>query len=182
MTDILKNTMPEGIFMKSAYKHMSERWEDPSSMPGQKERVRAWRKESVVRRVEKPTNLPKARMLGYRAKQGFVIVRTRIRKGGRHRPKIRKGRRPRRIGRIYFTAKQSMQAISEKRVARKFPNTEVLNSYYVGEDGQNKYYEIILVDPHHPVIKADKKINWILGQRKRVFRGLTSAARKSRGL
>ncbi|MBI5060940.1 MAG: 50S ribosomal protein L15e [Candidatus Aenigmarchaeota archaeon] len=168
--------------MKSAYKYIEEKWKSPSEIAGHKERVRVWRKEDVVKRAERPTNLSKARVLGYKAKQGYILVRTRMGKGGRHRPKIRKGRRPRRIGRIYFTAGQSMQAIAEKRVARRFPNTEVLNSYYVGEDGQYKYFEIILVDPHHPVIKADPKINWICGQRRRAFRGLTSAAKKSRGL
>ena len=42
--------------------------------------------------------------------------------------------------------------------------------------------EVILVDKHHPVIKADKSINWITTQRRRAFRGLTSAGKKSRGL
>lgn len=97
------------------------------------------------------------------------------------RPKIWKGRKPSKAGR-FFTPLQSLQAIAEKRAARKYPNLELLNSYYVGEDGTQKFYEVILVDPHHPVIAADKKINWIAHQRKRVFRGLTSAARKSRGL
>jgi large subunit ribosomal protein L15e len=41
-----------------------------------------------------------------------------------------------------------------------------------------------MVDPAHPVIKADKDINWICGKahRRRVFRGLTSAGKKIRGL
>ena len=38
---------------------------------------------------------------------------------------------------------------------------EVLNSYYAGESGTHKFYEVILVDPHHTVIKKDKKISWI---------------------
>ena len=52
------------------------------------------------------------------------------------------------------------------------------------EDGKYYWYEIILVDPSHPVIKADKKINWICNrkQRSRAFRGKTSAGRKMRGL
>ncbi|HDI46335.1 MAG TPA: 50S ribosomal protein L15e, partial [Candidatus Methanomethylia archaeon] len=47
-----------------------------------------------------------------------------------------------------------------------------------------KWFEVILVDPHHPAIKSDKDINWICNpsQRGRVFRGLTPAGRKSRGL
>ena len=70
------------------------------------------------------------------------------------------------------------------RAARKYPNLEVLNSYYVGESGKYKWYEVILVDPHHPVIKSDPKINWICRpcNRGRAFRGLTSAGKKARGL
>jgi len=46
------------------------------------------------------------------------------------------------------------------------------------------FYEVILVDPARPEIKNDKTINWITksANSKRVFRGLTSAAKKSRGL
>jgi large subunit ribosomal protein L15e len=41
-----------------------------------------------------------------------------------------------------------------------------------------------LVDPEHPVIKNDHRINWVCNKthRDRVFRGLTAAGRKSRGL
>jgi large subunit ribosomal protein L15e len=60
---------------------------------------------------------------------------------------------------------------------------EVLNSYWVGEDGRSKYYEVILVDPHHPVIKSDPKINWICEppHKRRVYRGKTGAGKKGRG-
>ena len=54
-------------------------------------------------------------------------------------------------------------------------NLEVLNSYFAGEDGAKKYFEVIMVDKNHP------RVNVSLGRR-RVFRGLTAAARKSRGL
>ncbi|MEM2486836.1 MAG: 50S ribosomal protein L15e, partial [Candidatus Bathyarchaeia archaeon] len=65
-----------------------------------------------------------------------------------------------------------------------FPNLEVLNSYWVGEDGRYKWFEVIMVDPHHPAIRADKDINWICEKQHkgRVFRGLTSAGKKVRGL
>jgi large subunit ribosomal protein L15e len=47
-----------------------------------------------------------------------------------------------------------------------------------------KWFEVIMVDPHHPVIKSDPKIAWIAGKthKGRVFRGLTSAGKKGRGL
>ncbi len=147
-----------------------------------KEKTFAWRKSNVIERIEKPSKIHRARALGYKAKQGFVVARIRIKKGGHRREKIRKGRVPSKAGLIHFTAYQSKQAIAEKRVARKFPNLEVLNSYKIGDDGKHHYFEVILVDPNHPVIESDSKINWIARHKKRVFRGLTSAGRKSRGL
>jgi large subunit ribosomal protein L15e len=66
----------------------------------------------------------------------------------------------------------------------QIPNIEVLNSYWVGEDGRHKWFEIILVDRAHPVIKADKDINWITqkANRSRAMRSLTSAGKNVRGL
>jgi len=52
--------------------------------------------------------------------------------------------------------------------------------YPVGEDGQYKYFEIIMFDKNHAVIKSDKHFKPLLNQRRRVFRGLTSAGKKSR--
>jgi large subunit ribosomal protein L15e len=144
-------------------------------------RFKLWRRQPVVKRLVRPTRIDRARALGYRAKQGFVVVRTRIKKGSRRRPTIRKGRKPRSMG-LFFNPTERRQAIAERRVARDFPNLEVLNSYYVGEDGKYKFFEVIMVDKHHPVIKADKNINWIVNQRRRVFRGRTAASRKARDL
>jgi large subunit ribosomal protein L15e len=83
-----------------------------------------------------------------------------------------------------FKPAKSLKLIAEERAARKFPNLEVLNSYWVGEDGRSKWFEVIMVDPSHPVIKADKDINWICQKQhhRRVFRGLTSAGKKVRSL
>lgn len=140
-----------------------------------------WRRQDVIERIEHPTRLDRARALGWKAKQGFVLARIRIAKGGRVRPRPRKGRGPSKSGR-FFTPEASKQVIAERRAARAFPNLEVLNSYNSGEDGAYKYYEVIFIDPHHPSILADPKTSWIVRQRKRVFRGLTSAAKKSRGV
>jgi large subunit ribosomal protein L15e len=76
-----------------------------------------------------------------------------------------------------------MQLIAEERVAKKFPNFEVLNSYWVGEDGLYKWFEVILVSPDAPSIKKDKNLNWICDEahKSRVHRGLTSAGKKIRG-
>src|SRR2546426_204199 len=85
---------------------------------------------------------------------------------------------------VKITMAKSIQRIAEERTAKHYPNMEVLNSYWVGEDGTHKYYEVILVDPKHPAIRNDPKINWICNpaNRGRVFRGLTSAGKKGRGL
>lgn len=162
------------------YQYLRQAWKKPESI--YKDKARSWRQEEVVVRVEKPTRPDRARSLGYKAKQGFVVARVRIKKGGRRRKTIHKGRKPTKVGLRWYRPEKSKQSIAEGRVARRFPNLEVLNSYYVGEDGKYNYYEIILVDPNHPVIRADPKINWIVNQRRRAFRGLTSAAKKSRGL
>jgi large subunit ribosomal protein L15e len=79
---------------------------------------------------------------------------------------------------------KSLKLVAEERAARKFPNLRVLNSYWVWEDGRYKWYEMVMVDPYHPVIQSDENINWICESvhRGRVFRGLTSAGKKMRGL
>lgn len=175
----IENCNPSVIFMKSSYKHISGVWKRPAGLLRKK--TLAWRSQSVVARIERPTRLNRARALGWRPKQGFVLARIRIAKGGRMRPRLRKGRGPSKSGRR-FTPEASKQAIAERRAARAFPNLEVLNSYYAGEDGAYRYYEVIFVDPHHPAILADRRISWIANQRRRAFRGLTSAAKKSRGI
>lgn len=169
------------------YKYIARAWKRPEEgYVGEllKLRIPEWRKEGRVVRIDRPTRLDRARALGYKAKQGFVVVRVKVRRGGRRKERPRKGRKPSKMGVSKFTPKKSLQWIAEERAARKYPNLEVLNSYWVGEDGKYKYYEVILVDPHHPSIKNDREINWICsGKHKgRVFRGLTSAGRKSRGL
>jgi len=78
----------------------------------------------------------------------------------------------------------SYKWIAEQRVERKFRNLVVLNSYVIGKDGINYFYEVICVDPQKPEIKNDKKLNWVCDKvnQKRTMRGLTSAGKKSRGL
>jgi len=172
---------------KSAYHYIAELWKRPfDGVFGEvmKHRLIEWRKQPAVVRIEKPTRLDRARALGYKAKPGFIVVRVRVRKGGRRKPRPDSGRRPKRMGVYGFAPAKSLRLIAEERAARKYPNLEVLNSYYVGEDGQYKWFEVILVDPHHPAVCSDPDINWICEKqhRNRVFRGLTSAGKKMRGL
>ncbi len=173
--------------VKGMYHYIAELWKRPYD--GEmgllmKQRIIKWRRQPTVVRIEKPTRLDRARSLGYKAKQGFVVVRVRVRKGGLRKPRPNKGRRPKRMGIYGFAPAKSLRLIAEERAARKYPNLEVLNSYYVGEDGLYKWFEVILVDPHHPAICRDPDINWICEKqhRGRISRGLTSAGKKMRGL
>ena len=166
------------------YNHLRNLWKKPKQHFG-KEAWKNWlvelRSRPAFERIEKPTRLDRARALGYKAKQGVIVVRGSMPKGTTKDPKFTGGRRPKRYARR-GTRAQSKQALIEKRAARKYPNLEVLNSYWVGEDGKKVWYEIIMVDRDHPSIKADRSLSWIQNKRSRVHRGLTSAGKKARGL
>lgn len=172
--------------MKSGYSYVKETFEkhEKGYKTPQWYRGIEYRKGKSIQRVEKPTNIHRARTLGYKAKQGYIIVRARIRKGGMHKIRPKGGRKPRAMGVSKYTTGKNLQWVAEERVQRKYPNMQVLNSYKVYSDGKHWYYETILVDPNHPVIKADSKINWISEPQhaKRVTRGLTSAGKRARGL
>ncbi len=169
------------------YKYVAQAWNKPEASfvkELMKQRLIEWRRQPAVIRVERPLRLDRARKLGYKAKQGFVVVRARVRRGGRRKQRPKAGRRPKRMGVKKLKPAKSIQLIAEERAARKFPNLEVLNSYWVWEDGLHKWFEVIMVDPNHPVVRSDKNINWISKnvQRGRVHRGLTSAGKEMRGL
>lgn len=161
-------------YYKYLAKTFLKEWKEKA--PQYKERLMMWRRGPPIVRVERPLNLSRARILGYKAKKGFSIVRVRIAKGDRKVTKPTRGRKPSRAGR-FFAAQLSDQVIAEQRANRKYRNLEVLNSYWVGDDGINKYYEVILIDP------VRKEVETLAKNRKsRAFRGLTSAGRKARGL
>jgi len=158
---------------------MAEAWKKPESSylkELMQERVMAWRREPAILRVDKPTRIDRARRLGYKDKPGYVVVRVRVRRGGLRKQRPKMGRRPKRMGVAKYKPAKSMRLIAEERAAKKFPNLEVLNSYWVWQDGRSKWYEAMLVDlTLLPELSLGKG-------RGRVFRGLTSAGRKVRGL
>jgi large subunit ribosomal protein L15e len=150
------------------YRHLQRAWRKPGDSfvkDLMRERVIIWRRQPVIVRIDKPTRLDRARRLGYKAKKGFVVVRVRVRRGGRRKPRPVLGRRQKRMGVKKFTPAKSIKLIAEERADRKFPNLEVLNSYWVWQDGQSKWFEVIMVDPHSPSIKSDKDVGWISGNR-----------------
>lgn len=167
----------------SLYKQIRTLWKKPKQNELWRERLVAWRKENSTTKIDKPTRLDRARAAGYKAKQGIIVVRQRVLRGGHKRGKPKHGRRPKRFG-TKVSLSKNYQQICEERAQKKFKNLAVLNSYYVAEDGKSVWYEVILVDPDHPVIKSDKNLNWIGAKknRSRVFHGKTSAGRKGRGL
>ncbi|CAB1320758.1 unnamed protein product [Coregonus sp. 'balchen'] len=72
-----------------AYKYMQELWrKKQSDVMRFLLRVRCWqyRQLSGLHRAPRPTRPDKARRLGYKCKQGYVIYRVRVRRGGRKRP------------------------------------------------------------------------------------------------
>jgi len=175
--------MAEGL-----YQRIRELWKKPRGeemKPLTKSRLIKWRREPRFQKIERPTRLDKARGIGYKAKKGFVIIRGRIKRGGRKRPLYgRRGRKPSKAGISDFTPKKSLQWIMEERIQKKYPNLEVLGSYEVGRDGRYKWFEVVLVDPNCPEIKNDKNLKWVTfgKNRRRVHRGLTKSGKKARGL
>ncbi len=152
---------------KSFYYYLGQIWKRPSKGLISlilRQRLIRWRRDPAITRVEKPTRIDKARKYGYKAKPGIVVVRVRVRKGPMNKQRPKCGRRPKRMGVYGHTTKKSLQLIAEERAARKHPNMEVIGSYWVGEDGLYKYYEVILVDPHHPAIKNDPDFAWLVGK------------------
>jgi large subunit ribosomal protein L15e len=167
------------------YKYIRKIWKKPKDELGSiwQARILEWKKQEATTRIKRPTRLDRARSLGYKAMQGIILIRQRVNRGGRQREKIRKGRRSKHFGRRKDVDK-SYQTVSEMRAVKKYPNCEVLNSYYVGEDGMHYWYEVILLDSAHPRIVSHKDTQWINSDKHkgRVHRGLTSSAKKSRGL
>lgn len=160
-----------------AYKYITEAFQKEYKARSEeyRQRVICWRRRPAVERVERPTNLARARRLGYKAKQGYVIIRTRVDKGRRTRRKPMGGRKPKSNYR-FVQPGRSHQVIAEQRANRKYRNLEVLNSYWVGEDGNYKYFEIILADPTKPSVNISSTT-----RQGKSFRGLTSAGQKGRG-
>ncbi len=167
---------------QGVYHYIGKAWKHPNKEMLKTKKIE-WRASDAAVVVEKPLRLDKARMLGYKAKKGFVVVRIRVKRGGRQRPRHKHGRKSRKQH-VMKILKMNYRWVAEIRAANKYPNLEVLNSYYLGKDGKHYFFEVIMVDPHKPEITNDKDINWICEPQNhnRAQRGLTSAGKKSRGL
>jgi len=126
--------------------------------PALRERAIRWRKENAVTRIEKPSRIQRARRLGYKAKQGIIVVRMRVGTGGMRRKRPRSGRRPKHLGVTRIKADVSMKQVADRRVLERYPNMKLLGSYYLYKDGMHYWFEVILADPSHPRVSKDKEL------------------------
>ncbi|MBI2147111.1 50S ribosomal protein L15e [Candidatus Woesearchaeota archaeon] len=167
-------------------KYVREAWKKPKSSHPElwRQRLIAWRQDPSTLRIDHPTRPDRARSLGFRAKQGFFIVRQRVERGGHTRSKIGRGGRKSKHARLRMVLSKSYARIAEERAGSKYANCEVLNSYWLAKDGAYYWFEIIMVDKNHPAVLADPRIRWIHQPQHtgRVFRGLTNAGKHGRAL
>ena len=162
-------------------KYLRMAWRQPDKLV-LRGRMIDWRKAGAITEVEKPLRLDRARALGYKAKKGVVVVRIKIKRGGHKKSRPNKARRTKRLH-IRKNLRMNYKEIVETRVARKYRNCEVLNSYLVGKDGMHYFYEVILVDRSEPGILKDKELGaFVRAPKARALRGITSSGRKARGL
>ena len=123
-----------------------------------RQRAVVWRNENAVTRVEKPSRIARARRLGYKAKQGIIVIRMRVGTGGMRKQRPRGGRRPKHLGVTKIKADVSMKPVAERRVLERYPNMKLLGSYFLYKDGMHYWFEVVLADPSHPRIAKDKEI------------------------
>lgn len=105
-----------------AYKYLEELWrKKQSDLLRFLLRVRCWqyRQLTAIHRAPRPTRPDKARRLGYKAKQGYVIYRVRVRRGGRKR-KVRRGAqcgKPTNMGINQLKFQRSLRSVAEVSVS-----------------------------------------------------------------
>ena len=121
------------------------------------------RKQPAVMRVDRPWRLDRARALGYKAKEGVIVVRMKVSRGGMRKQRPTSGRRPKHMGVLKIKSSVSSQQVAERRAQERHPNMRVLGSYPVWEDGMHAWYECVLIDPAHPAIRGDYNYKRVLG-------------------
>ena len=102
------------------YQHVRDTWRRPKdALPHmyRQQRMAQWRREPVNCRIERPTRLDAARRMGYKAKQGVVLIRTRVRRGGLRKGKIHMKRKPSKAGISKITMAKNTRNASLKSVS-----------------------------------------------------------------
>ena len=131
-------------------------WQENS--PELRTKALLWKKQTAITRVQRPNRIQKARRLGYKAKQGIVVVRARVGTGGMRKKRPVAGRRQKHLGVTRIKADDSMQKVAVRRVLERYPNMRTLGSYFLYKDGMHYWFEVILVDVSHPSIYKDKEM------------------------
>ncbi len=167
------------------YHYLGEAWKNQSQelITETRKKMIDWRAGDRIAKIEKPTRLDKARALGYKAKNGILVFRVTLPRGGHERGRPRSKRRGKRQG-IDKILRMNYRWIAESRVQKAHQNLEVLNSYIIGQDGKFYFFEVIALDRNAPEIKNDPNFAWVFNRvnRFRTLHGKTSAGKKSRGL
>ncbi|GBG62330.1 hypothetical protein CBR_g29936 [Chara braunii] len=166
-----------------AYKYIEELWrKKQSDVLRFLLRVRCWEYRQLpgIVRLTRPSRPDKARKLGYKAKQVTISLFMKLIDPSTKRKSLAEDS----ILLLEGTRGRNLRSVAEERVGRKCGGLRVLNSYWINQDSTYKYFEVILVDPFHKVIRNDPRINWICKpvMKHRELRGLTAAGRKHRGL
>ncbi|MDA4119460.1 MAG: 50S ribosomal protein L15e [Thaumarchaeota archaeon] len=147
------------------YRQIAKTWQDIFHEKAGDIRARAvdLRKQPAMVRVDRPWRLDRARALGYKAKEGVVVIRMRVSRGGMRRKRPTSGRRPKHMGVLKIKSAVSSQSVAERRALERHPNMHLLGSYLVWQDGIHAWFECILVDPMHPSVKSDYNYRRTLG-------------------
>jgi len=111
--------------------------------PAYKARLIKWHKQSPVVRLDGPTNIPRARGLGYKATKDILVVRVRISKGKRVRRRADLGRKPGK-NRKEVNPGAPLSYYAVIKAANRFSNLSPLGVYLAGETGTDKYFEVIM--------------------------------------
>merc|ERR1712176_243880 len=109
------------VSIMGAYKYLEELWrKKQSDVMRFLARLRTWefRQLPAIHRASRPTRADKARKVGYKAKQGFLIYRVRVKRGDRKK-RVAKGivyGKPCHQGINSQKSKRSLRSIAEERV------------------------------------------------------------------
>ena len=99
-----------------------------------------------IQKMSAPIRPFKSRMYGYKNQPGYVVCLVKMHKGGIEPRVPSRGRTPSNINRKYTRGISALE-IAQNKVRKKYPNLKVLGGYNLSENGQYKWFEIILKDP-----------------------------------
>ena len=87
--------------------------------PEIRDRIIGWRKQTAIIKLDHPSRIARAHRLGYKAKQGIIVVRSRVGTGGMRRQRPRGGRRPKHLGVTRIKADVSMKEVADWSVLER---------------------------------------------------------------